>query len=207
MTSARWCRQLAALPSALCAPTNPYGNTKLTFERALADYSHAYGMGYAALRYFNAAGADLEGELGEDHTPETHLLPSLLLAALGRRDPLIVYGDDFPTHDGTAIRDYIHVADLAAAHVEAMRSLLAGAPSFVKNLGTGKGSSVRQELASIKRVSGAEVPHTVEARRPGDPPALEAVVEPEDLHRLRYQNLDDIIRSAWNSRQPAVRAA
>ena len=189
------------------SPVNPYGWSKLMGERMILDSCAAYGLRYGVLRYFNAAGADAEGDLREEHNPETHLIPLAIDAAAGTAPALTVFGADYPTPDGTCIRDYIHVADLAAAHVEAMRSLLAGAPSFVKNLGTGKGSSVRQVLASIKRVSGAEVPHTVEARRPGDPPALEAVVEPEDLHRLRYQNLDDIIRSAWNSRQPAVRAA
>jgi UDP-arabinose 4-epimerase len=156
------------------APLNPYGDTKLAIERALHWYAGAYGMRYMALRYFNAAGADPDGETGEDHEPETHLIPLVLRAALGRGNPVEIYGTDYPTPDGTAIRDYIHVTDLADAHVRALADLAAGGDSAALNLGTGSGASVREVIAAVERVGGRVVPHREAARRPGDPPELVA---------------------------------
>src|SRR5260370_16031955 len=135
------------------APLNPYGDTKLAIERALHWYGGAYGMRYAALRYFNAAGADPQGEIGEDHEPETHLIPLILRAALGRGDPISIYGTDYPTRDGTAIRDYIHVSDLADAHLRALDHLAPGGASTALNLGTGHGHSVRAVIAAVERIA------------------------------------------------------
>jgi len=189
------------------APLNPYGETKLAIERALHWYSAAYGMRYAALRYFNAAGADPEGEIGEDHDPETHLIPRVLRAALGTGDPVQVYGTDYPTPDGTAVRDYIHVSDLGDAHVRALGYLAAGGESTALNLGTGQGCSVRQVIAAVERIAGRPVPSHEAPRRPGDPPEL--VADPA-LARARLQwqprhsDLDTIIRTAlaWEQRNP-----
>jgi len=166
--------RLPILESAPQAPINPYGRTKLVAEKMLADYAAAYGSGYAALRYFNACGADPEGELAERHDPETHLIPRALLAAAGRIPRLAVFGDDYPTADGTCIRDYIHVTDLAHAHVAALRHLLEGGDNLAVNLGTGRGSSILDICAAIRRVTGREVPLSFEPRRPGDPPILYA---------------------------------
>ena len=156
------------------APINPYGASKLMAERLLEDYDMAHGLRFAALRYFNAAGADPEVEIGEARAVETHLVPLAIDAVLGRRPPLRVLGTDYPTPDGTAIRDYIHVSDLALAHVRALDRLLGGAPSFTCNLGTGSGQSIRQVLRSIARIAGREVPHETAPRRPGDPAELVA---------------------------------
>src|SRR5262249_57103827 len=147
--------------------------TKLVIEQALHWYGGAYGLRYAALRYFNAAGADPGGEIGEDHDPETHLIPRVLRAALGRGDPVEIYGTDYPTPDGTAIRDYIHVTDLADAHVRALGHLERGG-SIALNLGTGQGASVREVIAAVERVAGRPVPQREARRRPGDPPELVA---------------------------------
>lgn len=155
-------------------PINPYGQTKLICEHILRDISASSGLRYAALRYFNACGADPEGELGERHSPETHLLPLALAAAYGTAPPLQVFGTDYPTPDGTCIRDYIHVADLARAHVLAMDALMAGQGTMALNLGTGQGRSIREVLAAVKAVTGRDVPVLWGARRPGDPPALVA---------------------------------
>ena len=187
------------------APLNPYGETKLAIERALHWYAGAYGLCFAALRYFNAAGADPAGEIGEDHDPETHLIPRVLRAALGTGDPVEVYGTDYPTPDGTAIRDYIHVADLADAHVRALGYLGAGGENGAMNLGTGQGCSVRQVIAAVERVAGRPVPFRESARRPGDPPEL--VADPA-LARTRlgwqprHSDLDTIIQTtlAWERR-------
>lgn len=156
------------------APINPYGASKLMVERILEDYAAAYDFRYAALRYFNAAGADPEAEIGEARAVETHLIPLAIDAMLARRPALRVMGTDYSTPDGTAIRDYIHVADLAEAHVRALERLLDGAASFACNLGTGSGHSIRQVLDAIARVSGKDVPHVEGARRVGDPPELVA---------------------------------
>jgi UDP-glucose-4-epimerase GalE len=186
-------------------PINPYGFTKLVIEQALADYASAYGSGYAALRYFNAAGCDPEGRIGESHDPETHLIPRVLRAALGTGEPVEIYGTDYATPDGTAIRDYIHVSDLADAHVRALGYLAAGGESGAFNLGTGQGCSVRQVIATVERIAGRAVPFRETARRPGDPPEL--VADPALAGtrlgwRPQYSGLDTIIRTAlaWERR-------
>src|SRR4029077_2849440 len=146
-------------------PLNPYGETKLEIDRVLHWYGGAYGRRLAALRYFNAAGADPAGEIGEDHEPETHLIPRVLRAALGTGEPVEVYGTDYATPDGTAIRDYIHVADLADAHVRALGHLAGSGESGALNLGTGQGCSVRQVIAAVERIAGPPVPFRETARR------------------------------------------
>ena len=182
-------------------PINPYGASKLMVERLLDDYEMAYGLRHMALRYFNAAGADPEGEIGEAREIETHLIPLALDAILGRRPPLEVFGSDYPTPDGTAVRDYIHVSDLAAAHVRALDLLLDGGPSRKLNLGTGHGYSVRQVLDAAARVAGRPVPHATAPRRPGDPPAL--VADPRAAFAVLGQDLtarsglDSIVETAW----------
>jgi UDP-arabinose 4-epimerase len=183
------------------APINPYGASKLAAERLLADAAMAYGLRFAALRYFNAAGADPEGEIGEHRPVETHLIPLLLDAVLGLRPPLQVLGTDYPTPDGTAIRDYVHVADLAVAHVRALEHLLAGGGSLVCNLGTGEGHSVRQVIEAAERITGRPVPRVEAPRRPGDPPRL--VADP-GLARERFRllpsnlaGLERILETAW----------
>lgn len=163
-------------------PINPYGRTKLICEGMLADHAAAHGLRYAALRYFNAAGADPEGELFERHEPETHLLPLALRAATGQGPALQVFGTDYPTPDGTCIRDYIHVCDLARAHVLALRHLLAGGETLRLNLGTGKGLSIRQIITAIEAMTGRQMPVIWGPRRPGDPPAL--VANPAAARRL-----------------------
>jgi UDP-glucose 4-epimerase len=181
-------------------PINPYGFCKLVVERALADYAQAYGLEYAALRYFNAAGATPSGELGEDHRPESHLIPLVLQVALGQREQVTLFGDDYGTPDGTCIRDYVHVDDLAAAHVLAVERLRPGRP-WLLNLGTGRGFSVREVIEACRRVTGHPIPTVVGPRRPGDPPLLVA-----DASRARrelgwcprYLDLDSIVATAWN---------
>lgn len=155
-------------------PINPYGRTKLYGEEMLRDHAAAHGLRFAALRYFNAAGADPDGTLGERHAPETHLIPLALAAASGWGGPLHVFGTDYPTPDGTCIRDYIHVVDLARAHVLALDHLLSGGESLSLNLGTGRGLSIREILAGIEALCGHPVPVVWADRRPGDPPALVA---------------------------------
>jgi UDP-glucose-4-epimerase GalE len=182
------------------APINPYGASKLMVERMLADAERAHGLRYAALRYFNAAGADAQGRAGECHEPEIHLIPSALLALAGKRGPLEVFGSDYPTRDGTCIRDYIHVTDLADAHVQAIEALLAGRAIGPRNLGTGLGASIREVLAAVERVAGRRVPTREAARRPGDPPELVA-----DASRFRsefgwtpqHSDLRTIVTTAW----------
>jgi UDP-glucose-4-epimerase GalE len=182
-------------------PINPYGASKLMVERILDDYDMAHGLRHVALRYFNAAGADPDGELGEARDVETHLVPLALDALLGRRPPLKVFGDDYPTPDGTAVRDYIHVSDLAEAHVRALGLLLAGGPSRKLNLGTGQGCSVRRVLDAAAAVAGRPVPHVIAPRRAGDPPEL--VADPRAAFALLGQNLtarsglERIIETAW----------
>jgi UDP-arabinose 4-epimerase len=156
------------------SPVNPYGESKLAVEKILHWYAAAYGMRFAALRYFNAAGADPDGELGEDHDPETHLIPLAIEAARRPGSELSIYGSDYPTPDGTAIRDYIHVADLAEAHWLALQYLATASGNLRLNLGTGRGHSVREVVAAVEKVSGRKVPVREAARRPGDPPALVA---------------------------------
>ena len=179
-------------------PVNPYGITKLIFEQALEAYGPAYGLGYINLRYFNAAGADESGTIGEMHSPETHLIPSAFEAIRGQRPALEVFGDKYPTPDGTCVRDYIHVSDLAEAHVLALE-YLAGGTSQAVNLGTGRGHSVREILSTIKRVTGREVPSRIAPPRPGDPPEL--VADPTRAEKLlnwkARRSLDEIVATAW----------
>lgn len=180
-------------------PINPYGFSKLVVEQALADYAKAYGLGYAALRYFNAAGASPDGDLGEDHAPESHLIPIVLQAALGQRQRITVFGEDYPTPDGSCIRDYIHVDDLADAHLRALERLQAG-QGMCLNLGTGRGHSVREVIAACRRVTGKPIEETIGPRRPGDPPELVADSRRAQQQlgwRPRYVELDDIVRTAW----------
>jgi UDP-arabinose 4-epimerase len=154
------------------APMNPYGESKRMVERILDWYGQCHGLGWVALRYFNAAGADPEGELGEDHRPETHLIPRAIAAALGTSPHLDVFGDNYETADGTAVRDYVHVTDLAEAHVHALRYLTDGNPNDAFNLGTGRGHSVLEVVEAVERVIGRSVPVQIGPRRPGDPPIL-----------------------------------
>lgn len=182
-------------------PINPYGRSKLFIERILADYQTAYGLKFAALRYFNASGADESGEIGEDHDPETHLVPLVIQAALGQRENIKIYGDDYPTPDGTAVRDYIHVTDLATAHIKALRRMQDSGESMRLNLGTGQGHSVLEIIESVKRVSGKTFQTVAADRRAGDPPVL--VADSSAAQKLlgwkyRYGNIDDIVRTAWN---------
>jgi UDP-glucose-4-epimerase GalE len=182
------------------APVNPYGETKLAFERALRDYGPAYGIRSVALRYFNAAGADAGGALGEDHRPESHLIPIVLAAALGRRDEVQVFGDDYPTPDGSCIRDYIHVTDLAEAHVLALERQGHAAPFAAYNLGTGKGYSVFEVIRLAETITGRRIPLRVAPRRPGDPPVLVAAAgraRGELGWAPRYPDLAPILETAW----------
>jgi len=153
-------------------PISPYGRTKLHMEHMLADYGSAYGLHHAALRYFNAAGASADGQVGEAHDPETHLIPLVLQTALGQRREVLVFGDDYDTDDGTCVRDYVHVEDLAEAHVRALTRLQGGVERIVCNLGTGSGHSVREVIETARSVTGRDIPSRVVARRPGDPPRL-----------------------------------
>jgi UDP-arabinose 4-epimerase len=181
-------------------PVNPYGEGKLMVERALRWLDPAYGFRYASLRYFNAAGADPDGEIGEDHEPETHLIPLILQTALKQRAQIAVYGTDYPTPDGTAVRDYIHVQDLAEAHVRALQYLEGGGASVALNLGTGSGHSVRETIASAERVTGLAIPKRDAERRAGDPPALVADARrARDVlgWQARLSDLDTIMATAW----------
>lgn len=181
-------------------PINPYGQTKLAIERALADYAHAYGWGYAALRYFNAAGASPSGNIGEDHNPETHLIPLVIFAAMGKRPSIEIFGSDYPTPDGTCIRDYIHVDDLAEAHILALEKLEAR-KGLCYNLGIGRGYSVREVIKAVEEVIGKTVPVKDGPRRPGDPAIL--VASSDKIQRAlgwkpRYTDLKSIVETAWN---------
>ncbi|GGE12845.1 UDP-glucose 4-epimerase GalE [Rhizobium anhuiense] len=180
-------------------PVNPYGRTKLIFEMALEDFAAAYGIRFAALRYFNAAGADPDGELAERHDPETHLIPRALLAAAGRLERLDIFGTDYATEDGTCVRDYIHVSDLAQAHLAAVNHLMADGGSLSVNLGSGRGTSVREILEAIHRASGREVPVRYRSRRVGDPPILfanTARAKAELGFVPVFSDIDTIIRTA-----------
>jgi UDP-glucose-4-epimerase GalE len=198
-------------------PVNAYGETKLAVERMLRWYGQAHGLRYAALRYFNAAGADPDGDVGEEHDPETHLIPLAIAAAYGRGRPLSIFGTDYPTPDGTAVRDYLHVADLAEAHLLALAALAKGVataaattqptpPGLHLNLGTGRGSSVREVIASVEKATGRAVPVREVGRRAGDPPVLVADAR-QAGERLgwqpRYPDLDTIVAHAarWHARR------
>lgn len=183
------------------SPTNPYGESKLFFEAILRRYEEAHGLRFISLRYFNAAGADPEGELGEDHDPETHLVPIILQTALGLRSAVRIFGTDYPTPDGTCIRDYIHVSDLAEAHLLALNALRAGKHSSIYNLGNGEGFSVREVLQTAEQVVGRLIPAVEAPRRPGDPAVLVASSERAQKElgwQPRYADLRVIIRTAWN---------
>lgn len=181
-------------------PTNPYGETKLAIEKMLASYASAYGLAYAALRYFNAAGADADAGLGECHEPETHLIPLVLEAAAGQRERLTVFGTDYATPDGTCVRDYVHVLDLADAHLEAMAHLERGGPSGAFNLGSGTGYSVAEVIATCRSVTGRDIAVTYGPRRSGDPAALVACPKRAEATlgwRARRSSLERIIQDAW----------
>jgi UDP-glucose-4-epimerase GalE len=185
-------------------PINSYGETKLAIEHALPHLQAAHGIRWVALRYFNASGADPDGEMGEDHSPEIHLIPRAIEAAAGGRG-LQVFGDDYPTPDGTCLRDYVHVTDLAAAHLLALGALDAGATSTSYNLGNGRPTSVRQVLDAVERVTGRAVPYTKGARRPGDPAVLFASsdrIKRELGWQPRYEDIDTIVATAWRWRDP-----
>jgi UDP-arabinose 4-epimerase len=194
-------------------PVNPYGESKLAVERMLDWFGAAHGLRHASLRYFNAAGADADGDIGEDHDPETHLIPLAIGAALGSRPPVAILGTDYPTPDGTAVRDYVHVTDLAAAHVLALRRLQAGGESMRLNLGTGRGHSVRQVLRAVEEVGGRPVPATEAPRRSGDPPELVAASGRAAAllgWTPRHSDLDNIVATAWRwheSHDAGTRAA
>lgn len=182
-------------------PINPYGESKLFVEKALNWYGVSHGMKFLSLRYFNAAGADPEGEIGEHHDPETHLIPLVIKAALGQSDPVEIYGTDYPTSDGTAIRDYIHVTDLASVHVLGLKYLIEGGKSTALNLGTEDGYSVRQVIDMVEHITGERVPVREAGRRPGDPPIL--VADAKRARRTlswtpRYSSLKSIVETAWN---------
>ena len=181
-------------------PANPYGQTKLIVERILRDYDRAYGLRSISLRYFNAAGADAEGGMGEAHLPETHLIPNILLSLLGKGPRLGVFGNDFPTPDGTAVRDYIHVTDLAVAHVLALKAILGGGPSDSVNLGTNVGYSVLEVIRKAEEVTGRKVPYDLRPRREGDVPVLLASKERAERTlgwTPRLSALETIIGTAW----------
>lgn len=185
-------------------PINPYGYSKTVIEQMLKDFDAAHGMRFICLRYFNAAGADPEGELGEDHDPETHLIPLVLGAAAGKKERLTIFGDDYDTPDGTCIRDYIHVEDLARAHVLGLKALESGAPSSIYNLGNGKGFSVKQVLDAALEITGRKIPVQLGPRRPGDSPCLvgdsQKIIR-ELGWRPRLNSLDKIIETSWRWHQ------
>ncbi len=188
-------------------PANPYGATKVMVERILADLDRAHGLRYVTLRYFNAAGADPDGTLGEMHDPETHLIPNILHAVLGNRPALGVFGTDFPTPDGTAVRDYVHVSDLASAHVLALRYLLGGGSSEAVNLGTTRGHSVLEVIRAAEEVVGEKVPVALLPRREGDVPVL--LASREKARRLlgwepRLSDIRSILRTAWDWHRKTV---
>src|SRR5438034_238396 len=180
-------------------PINPYGFSKLVVERMLDDYAVAHGFGFAALRYFNAAGAAADGSIGEDHTPESHLIPIVLQVALGQRPSISIFGDDYPTSDGTCIRDYVHVDDLAAAHLAALERLQPG-KSIKVNLGTGRGYSVREVIEACRKITGHPIPTVTAPRRAGDPPELVADARLAALlleWKPAYATIESIVETAW----------
>jgi len=193
-----------------CQPTNPYGASKRAVERLLADCAPGSGLNYVSLRYFNAAGADTSGTLGERHRPETHLIPLVLQVATGQRDAIRIYGTDYPTPDGTCLRDYVHVSDLTQAHLLALESLIRGSGNAVYNLGNSKGYSVREVIEAARQVTGHDIPVIEAPRRAGDPAVLIA-----DSSRIRrvlgwrpvYEDLSSIIGTAWLWHQREARSA
>src|SRR5262245_1768003 len=184
-------------------PINPYGFSKLVVERLLDDYAAAHGFGFAALRYFNAAGASRDGQIGEDHTPESHLIPIVLQVALGQRPSISIFGNDYPTPDGTCVRDYVHVEDLASAHLAALERLEKG-KSIKVNLGTGRGYSVREVIDACRKITGHAIPEVNAPRRPGDPPEL--VADARLARQLldwtpEYTTIESIVETAWRWHQ------
>lgn len=180
-------------------PFSPYARTKLAVEWMIRDFAEAYGMGFTLLRYFNAAGADPDGRHGEDHTPESHLVPLVLQTALGQRDDIKIFGTDYPTPDGTCVRDYVHTQDLAAAHLLAIEATEVGTDE-VFNIGTGNGYSVLEVIKACEAVTGQAIPHSMAARRPGDPPRL--VADPAKLKTQlgwspQYTDIEKIVATAW----------
>lgn len=182
-------------------PTNPYGETKLAIEKMLRWTEQAYGMKYVVLRYFNVAGAHIDGKLGEDHSPETHLIPIILQVALGKREKISIFGDDYDTHDGTCVRDYIHVTDLADAHILAIEKLRRDNKSGTYNLGNGNGFTVREVIDTARNVTGHRIPEELAPRRAGDPAKLVAS-STKAIKELgwqpRYTSLEKMIETAWN---------
>ena len=181
-------------------PINPYGWTKLMMEQTLTDFDTAYGIRHASLRYFNAAGADPDSEIGEEHDPETHLIPLVIAATQGRRGHVEIFGTDYDTPDGTCIRDYIHVTDLAVAHIQALEYLQDKDESLVVNLGTGNGQTVREVIRAVEKVSGKKTPVKEGPRRPGDPPGLYAYAD--KAYKLlgwkpKYGDIETIVGTAW----------
>lgn len=182
-------------------PTNPYGESKLIVEKILKWFEQAYGIHYCVLRYFNAAGAHISGEIGEDHSPETHLIPIILQVALGKREKINIFGDDYDTQDGTCVRDYIHVTDLADAHILALEQIKKENESATYNLGNGKGFSVNEVIEAARKVTGKQILQEVAPRRAGDPSTLIASSEKiiEQLHWApQYASLEKIIATSWN---------
>ncbi|HAF95782.1 MAG TPA: UDP-glucose 4-epimerase GalE [Elusimicrobia bacterium] len=188
-------------------PVNPYGRTKRMVEEILSDYSAAYGMKYASLRYFNAAGADPDGETGEAHNPETHIIPLTLAAAMGKTPFVEIFGADYKTPDGTCLRDYVHVTDLAAAHLLALKLLMKNGKNLVLNLGNGRGFSVKEVVETARLVTGKKVKAVIRARRSGDPAELvasQAMARRVLGWKPRYTRLADIIRTAWQWHRKAI---
>jgi UDP-glucose 4-epimerase len=186
------------------APINPYGQTKLDVENALKALAHATGLSFAAFRYFNAAGAAEDGSIGEDHDPETHLIPLAIGAAQGLRPALKIFGDDYPTPDGTCQRDYVHVDDLSRAHIAVFDKLATPGAQYFYNLGTGHPTSVREVIRSVEKITGLKVPHEFAPRREGDPPALYAdssKVQRELGWKPKFLSIDSIVETAWRWHQ------
>jgi UDP-glucose-4-epimerase GalE len=189
---------------------SPYGRTKLMVEQILNDFGTAYGVPWVCLRYFNACGADLDGQIGEAHSVETHLVPRAILAGLGKLDGFAVFGDDYDTPDGSAVRDYIHVLDLAQAHVRALRYLWQGGESTQFNIGTGKGTSVFEIIGAVERALGVKVPYTLGPRRAGDPPCLVAdATRAETIlgFKAEHSDIETVIQSAaaWHKQLLQIR--
>lgn len=181
-------------------PTNPYGETKLSVEKALKWADNAYGIKYVSLRYFNAAGAHISGKIGEDHRPESHLIPIILQAALGKRECIQIFGDDYNTPDGSCVRDYIHVTDLAQAHILALKKLKNGGDSDIYNLGNGRGFSVKEVVSLARKVTGINIKEAIAPRRPGDPAVLVASserIQKELKWEPKFNELSTIIETAW----------
>ncbi|MCR2823004.1 UDP-glucose 4-epimerase GalE [Lederbergia panacisoli] len=192
--------EIPILESSITNPTNPYGETKLAIEKMLKWCEGAYGIRYVVLRYFNVAGAHMNGIIGEDHNPETHLIPIILEAALGKRDEIAIFGDDYDTSDGTCIRDYIHVMDLVDAHILAIEKLRKTETSGTYNLGNGNGFSVKEVIDASRKVTGREIPATVAPRRAGDPAKLVASSEKAKKElgwKPKHDSLESMIESAW----------